>query len=207
MSTSKFEGYLPRNSFVMGRRAPVSQNASATAPSPATDATHVQATVLDPAPDTATPAAAPTAPAVAVPAVVTPAIVTPAAALPPIAFGEGNPRAELIFVGGLTAEQGPGPNGPLLDKMIEAMGKKRADVFITPVLTPVDAVHCVERIGPKVVVALGKAAAQNLQKAPLPAAVQLISTYHPDEMVTNPSAKKECWEQLKIAMKTLGWKK
>lgn len=124
-----------------------------------------------------------------------------------VAFGEGNARSELVFVGGLAADRSSGPNGALLDKMIEAMGRKRAQVYVTPVLSPVDAVRCLEAIRPRVVVALGKAAAQSLAKSPLPAGVLLLETFHPDEMVQNPSAKKACWEQLKVAMKTLGWKK
>lgn len=124
-----------------------------------------------------------------------------AAASSPASFGEGDPASPLIFVGGLG-----GPNGPLLDKMIEAMGKKRSQVFITPLLSAADAALCVQTLKPKVVVALGKPAAQSCA-ALSSSATQLIATHHPDEMVTNPNAKKECWEQLKIAMNTLGWKR
>ena len=58
-----------------------------------------------------------------------------------IVFGEGNPEARIVFVG-----EGPGENedktgrpfvgraGQLLDKMIEAMGYTRSDVYITNVV-------------------------------------------------------------------------
>jgi uracil-DNA glycosylase family 4 len=58
-----------------------------------------------------------------------------------IVFGEGNPKAKIVFVG-----EGPGENedktgrpfvgqaGQLLDKMIAAMGYTRDDVYITNVV-------------------------------------------------------------------------
>ena len=103
-----------------------------------------------------------------------------------IVFGVGNPRAELMFIG-----EGPGADedqqgepfvgraGQLLNKMIEAMGLKRSDVYIANVVkcrppgnrTP-ERDECetcmpflmrqVETINPKVIVALGAVAAKNL---------------------------------------------
>lgn len=58
-----------------------------------------------------------------------------------VVFGEGNPEADIVFVG-----EGPGENedktgrpfvgraGQLLDKMIQAMGLERKDVYITNVV-------------------------------------------------------------------------
>lgn len=103
-----------------------------------------------------------------------------------IVFGEGNPKAELVFVG-----EGPGHDedvqglpfvgraGKLLTQMIEAMGLERKDVYICNVvkcrppenrapekdeistcspflLRQLDAIH------PKVIVCLGSVAAQTL---------------------------------------------
>lgn len=103
-----------------------------------------------------------------------------------IVFGDGNPKAELVFVG-----EGPGHDedvqglpfvgraGKLLTQMIEAMGLQRSDVYICNVvkcrppenrlpekdevaqcspflLRQLDAIH------PKVVVCLGACAAQTL---------------------------------------------
>src|SRR5512140_377456 len=103
-----------------------------------------------------------------------------------IVFGVGNPRAELMFVG-----EGPGADedeqgepfvgraGQLLNKMIEAMGLKRSDVYIANVVkcrppgnrTPErDEVETcspfllrqIETIQPKAIVALGAVAAKAL---------------------------------------------
>ena len=103
-----------------------------------------------------------------------------------IVFGVGNPRAELMFVG-----EGPGADedeqgepfvgraGQLLTKMIDAMGLKRADVYIANVVkcrppnnrTP-EREECetcspfllrqIDTIQPKAIVALGAVAARTL---------------------------------------------
>ena len=103
-----------------------------------------------------------------------------------IVFGEGDPNAELMFVG-----EGPGADeddqgrpfvgraGQLLNKMIEAMGLKREQVYIANVVkcrppgnrTP-EREECdtcspflmrqIQVIRPKVIVALGATAAKNL---------------------------------------------
>ncbi|MGE0103418.1 MAG: uracil-DNA glycosylase family protein [Blastocatellales bacterium] len=103
-----------------------------------------------------------------------------------IVFGEGNPKAELMFVG-----EGPGADedasgrpfvgraGQLLTKMIEAMGYKREDVYIantvkcrppenrTPEKDELDTCipflfRQIAVIRPKVIVALGNPAQQSL---------------------------------------------
>lgn len=58
-----------------------------------------------------------------------------------IVFGEGNPKAELMFVGEAPGEEEDlqarpfvGRAGQLLTKMIEAMGKTREDVYIANVI-------------------------------------------------------------------------
>jgi DNA polymerase len=103
-----------------------------------------------------------------------------------IVFGDGNPRAELVFVG-----EGPGRDedqqglpfvgraGKLLTQMIEAMGLQRKDVYICNVVkcrppenrTPEkdEVSECspfllrqIDVIAPKVIVCLGSVAAQTL---------------------------------------------
>jgi uracil-DNA glycosylase len=103
-----------------------------------------------------------------------------------LVFGDGNPNAELVFVG-----EGPGRDedaqglpfvgraGKLLTQMIEAMGLQRKDVYICNVVkcrppenrTPEkDEVEIcspfllrqLDAIGPKVIVCLGSVAAQTL---------------------------------------------
>jgi uracil-DNA glycosylase len=103
-----------------------------------------------------------------------------------IVFGDGNPKAELVFVG-----EGPGHDedvqglpfvgraGKLLTQMIEAMGLQRKDVYICNVVkcrppenrTPEkdEVTTCspfllrqIDVIAPKVIVCLGSVAAQTL---------------------------------------------
>ncbi|HUP58728.1 MAG TPA: uracil-DNA glycosylase, partial [Bdellovibrionota bacterium] len=105
-----------------------------------------------------------------------------------IVIGEGNPRARLVFVGEGPGEQEDiqgrpfvGKAGQLLDRMIEAMGLKRSDVFILNVVKcrppgnrnpePDEIASCepflyrqLDAIRPEVIVALGKFAAQTLLK-------------------------------------------
>ena len=101
-----------------------------------------------------------------------------------IVFGQGNPKAELMFVGEAPGrdedEQGlafVGKAGQLLTKIIEAMGMKREDVWIGNVLKcrppnnrnpePDEVDSCrpflheqIRLIGPKAIVTLGTFAAQ-----------------------------------------------
>lgn len=155
-----------------------------------------------------------------------------------IVFGDGNPKAELMFVGEGPGEQEDiqgrpfvGRAGQLLEKMIEAMGMKRSDVFIANVVKcrppenrnpePDEIASCspflfrqIDTIKPKVIVALGKFAAQTLLQTeeriseirgkPVPyRGSKLIPTFHPAYLLRNPSSKKETWEDLKTAMKEL----
>jgi uracil-DNA glycosylase len=103
-----------------------------------------------------------------------------------LVFGDGNPKAELVFVG-----EGPGRDedlqglpfvgraGKLLSQMIEAMGLQRQDVYIcnvvkcrppenrTPEKDEVETcspflLRQLDAISPKVIVCLGSVAAQTL---------------------------------------------
>jgi uracil-DNA glycosylase len=101
-----------------------------------------------------------------------------------IVFGQGNPKAELMFVGEAPGrdedEQGlafVGRAGQLLTKIIEAIGRTREDVFIANVLKcrppnnrnpePDEVASCrpfldeqIRLIAPRVIVTLGTFAAQ-----------------------------------------------
>lgn len=103
-----------------------------------------------------------------------------------IVFGQGNPKADLVFVGEAPGrdedEQGlafVGRAGQLLTKIIEAMGKSRDDVWIMNVLKcrppsnrnpePDEVASCrpfleeqIRLIQPRVIVTLGTFAAQAL---------------------------------------------
>ena len=109
-----------------------------------------------------------------------------------VVFGEGNPRADLMFVGeapgGDEDKQGRpfvGRAGQLLTKIIESIGLKREDVFIGNILKcrppgnrnplPSEIATCspqlleqIELIRPKVICDLGKFAAQTLLNTETP---------------------------------------
>lgn len=158
-----------------------------------------------------------------------------------IVLGEGNPSAKIVFVGEAPGEQEDlsgrpfvGRAGQLLEKMIEAMGIKRSDIFICNVVKcrppdnrnpePDEIEACspylfrqLDAIQPKVVIALGKFAAQTLLKTETPISqirgkffpyrgAKLIPTFHPAYLLRNPPAKKEVWEDLQLVMKELGMK-
>jgi uracil-DNA glycosylase len=156
-----------------------------------------------------------------------------------IVFGVGNPRAELMFVG-----EGPGADedeqgepfvgraGQLLNKMIEAMGLKREQVYIANVVkcrppgnrTP-EKDECdtcspfllrqIEVIRPKAIVALGAVAAKtllgvadsmnNLRKRSYDfRGTTLFVTYHPAYLLRDPRQKAEAWKDLQNVMSFLG---
>jgi DNA polymerase len=149
-----------------------------------------------------------------------------------VVFGVGNPDADLMFVGEAPGadedEQGEpfvGRAGQLLTKIIEAIGLKRADVYIANIIKcrppgnrnpePDEVEQCepflfrqVEAIKPRVIVALGKFAAQSLLRTTEPITrlrgrsfnyrgATLIPTFHPAYLLRNPASKREVWEDMK----------
>jgi DNA polymerase len=125
-----------------------------------------------------------------------------------------------------------GRAGQLLTKIIEAIGLTRDDVFIANVLKcrppqnrnpePDEIQACqpflerqIELIRPKVLVGLGKFAGQWLLKTAEPISkirgrvgayqeIAVIPTYHPAYLLRNPGAKKQVWEDMKLAASLLG---
>ena len=155
-----------------------------------------------------------------------------------IVFGVGNPQADLMFVGEAPGRdediQGipfVGRAGQLLTKIIEAIGLKREDVYIANVIKcrppenrnpePDEVETCepflfrqIDVIKPKVVVALGKFAAQTLLRTLDPISrlrgrvydyrgVRLVPTFHPAYLLRNPSSKREVWEDMKLVRSLL----
>ena len=149
-----------------------------------------------------------------------------------IVFGVGNPKARLMFVGEAPGEDEDkkgepfvGRAGQLLTKIIEAIGMTREQVYIANVITcrppnnrnpePDEVTACepflfrqIDVIQPKVIVPLGKFAAQCLLKSMDPITrlrgrqfdyrgAVLIPTFHPAYLLRNPSAKREVWEDMK----------
>ena len=116
--------------------------------------------------------------------------------------GEGNPHAELLFVG-----EGPGADedasgrpfvgaaGQLLTKMIIAMGLRREDVFIANIgNTPLRALMNDDQLG------ITRMRGKKLQFD----GITLIPTFHPSYLLRNEEAKKPCWDDLKVVLKELG---
>lgn len=149
-----------------------------------------------------------------------------------IVFGVGNPDADLMFVGEAPGadedQQGEpfvGRAGQLLTKIIEAIGLSRADVYIANVIKcrppgnrnpePDEVEQCepflfrqIDAVSPRVIVALGKFAAQSLLRTSDPITrlrgreftyrgAILIPTYHPAYLLRTPSAKRDVWEDMK----------
>jgi uracil-DNA glycosylase len=155
-----------------------------------------------------------------------------------IVFGVGNPNADLMFVG-----EAPGADedvqgipfvgraGQLLTKIIEAIEFRRDDVYIANVIKcrppgnrnpdPDEVETCepflfqqIDLIKPKVIVALGKFAAQALLRTEDPISrlrgrvfdyrgAKLIPTFHPAYLLRNPASKREVWEDMKLVKKLL----
>ncbi|MCP4203017.1 MAG: uracil-DNA glycosylase [bacterium] len=150
-----------------------------------------------------------------------------------VVFGSGNPDADLMFIGeGPGAEEDRqglpfvGPAGELLTKIIQAIGLQRDDVYIANVVKcrppqnrdphPDEAKACrgflerqVELIRPRVIVALGRVAAQNLLDSSAPLGrlrndwhsfkgVPVRATYHPAALLRNASWKRPTWEDMQV---------
>jgi DNA polymerase len=149
-----------------------------------------------------------------------------------IVFGTGSSNADLMFVG-----EAPGADediqglpfvgraGQLLTRIIQAIDLQREQVYIANILKcrppqnrdpqPDEVESCepflfrqIETIGPLIVVALGKYAAQTLLRTNTPISrlrghfvefrgIQLMPTFHPSYLLRNPSAKREVWEDMK----------
>ena len=155
-----------------------------------------------------------------------------------IVFGVGNAEADLMFVGEAPGadedEQGIpfiGRAGQLLTKIIEAIDLRRDDVYIANIIKcrppqnrnpePDEVASCepflfrqIAVIKPKVIVALGKYAAQTLLRTEAPISrlrgqvfdyrgAKLIPTFHPAYLLRNPSSKREVWEDMKLVKRLL----
>jgi DNA polymerase len=149
-----------------------------------------------------------------------------------IVFGVGNPNADLMFVGeapgadeDVKGEPFVGRAGQLLTKIIQAIELTREQVYIANVIKcrppgnrnpePDEVEQCepflfrqIDTIKPKVIVALGKFAAQCLLRTTEPITrlrgreftyrdAILMPTYHPAYLLRNPSAKRDVWEDMK----------
>ncbi|MEJ2516073.1 MAG: uracil-DNA glycosylase [Gammaproteobacteria bacterium] len=148
-------------------------------------------------------------------------------------FGVGSRTADLMIIGEAPGaeedrrgEPFVGRAGKLLDAMLAALGLDRRTVFIANILKcrppqnrdprPDEAATCapylarqIELISPRLILAVGRVAAQNLlqTEAPLgrlrgrlhplePAGVPVLVTYHPAFLLRRLEAKADAWRDL-----------
>jgi DNA polymerase len=157
-----------------------------------------------------------------------------------IVFGTGSPRASVMFVG-----EGPGEDedrqgepfvgraGQLLTDIIQkGMGLARRDVYIANVVKcrppnnrnpePDEIAACrpflhrqIRAIRPRVLVALGKFAAQTLLQTTTPISrlrgrwhqlgpIRIMPTFHPSYLLRNPADKALVWQDIREVMAELG---
>ena len=151
-------------------------------------------------------------------------------------FGVGSPDADWMIIGEAPGaeedRQGEpfvGRAGKLLDQMLLAIGQSRDSVFIANILKcrppnnrdpkPDEAAACreylqqqIELIRPKIILAVGRIAAQNLLGSDDPVGrmrgrphdldgIPLVVTYHPAYLLRSPSQKRKSWSDLCLAMR------
>jgi DNA polymerase len=155
-------------------------------------------------------------------------------------FARGTGSVGLCFVG-----EGPGADedaqgfpfvgkaGQLLDRMIEAMGFSRDDVYVCNIVKcrppdnrkpePEEMAACMpylneqlELLQPEVIVALGATAVQGLFGTTegitrlrgrwklYRGRVAVMPTFHPAFLLRNPAAKKDVWEDLQAVLRQMG---
>ena len=154
-------------------------------------------------------------------------------------FGVGNTRAEWLIIGEAPGaeedRQGEpfvGRAGQLLNAMLLAIGLPRETVFIANILKcrppanrdpkPDEVSRClpylanqIALIKPRIILAVGRIAAQNLLATDAPLArlrgklhtfgeanTPLVITYHPAYLLRTPADKRKAWEDLKFARAT-----
>lgn len=153
-----------------------------------------------------------------------------------VVFGVGNPDAKIMFIGegpgrdeDIKGEPFVGRAGQLLNKIIEAMGLTRDQVYISNVVKcrppgnrtplPNERNTCkdlllfkeIAIIKPKIICTLGSAATQGLlgDEIKITTArgifhdfkgIPVMPTYHPAYLLRNPAEKRTVWEDMKKLM-------
>ncbi len=154
-------------------------------------------------------------------------------------FGVGNRNADWLIVGEAPGadedKQGEpfvGRAGQLLNAMLRGIGLQREQVYIANILKcrppnnrdpkPEEATAChaylqrqIELIQPKLIMAVGRIAAQNLLHCDTPIGklrgkvhrldngLPLVVTYHPAYLLRSPLEKRKSWADLCLARQTL----
>jgi len=152
-------------------------------------------------------------------------------------FGVGDRQADWMVIGEAPGEQEDlqgepfvGRAGLLLNEMLRAMGLARERVFIANILKcrppknrdpdPSEAAACegylkrqLALVNPKIILAVGRVAAQNLLKTTTPIGklrgsvydyqgVPLVVTYHPAYLLRSPLEKRNAFDDLRLALRT-----
>lgn len=155
-------------------------------------------------------------------------------------FGVGKRNADWLLIGEAPGrdedQQGEpfvGRAGQLLNAMLRAIGLQREQVYIANILKcrppnnrdpgPEEVACCepyllrqIELIQPRLIVALGRIAAQNLLNTETPigklrgrvhqfrgTGIPLIATYHPAYLLRSPLEKRKAWQDLQLAVETV----
>jgi DNA polymerase len=153
-------------------------------------------------------------------------------------FGVGDHNADWLIIGEAPGaeedRQGEpfvGRAGKLLNSMLFACGMQREQVFIANILKcrppnnrdpkPEEVVACssylkeqIDLLQPKIILAVGRIAAQNLLKTETPigkmrgqryqyadTGIPVVVTYHPAYLLRSPREKKKAWQDLQLAMR------
>ncbi|MER2604070.1 MAG: uracil-DNA glycosylase [Candidatus Competibacter phosphatis] len=155
-------------------------------------------------------------------------------------FGVGDHEADWLVIGEAPGadedrlgEPFVGRAGKLLNPMLLAIGLKREQVYIANILkcrppenrdpAPTEANLCrpflerqIELIRPRIILAVGRIAAQNLLDTDTqigklrgrvhrfgPAQIPLVVTYHPAYLLRSPREKRKVWDDLRLARRAM----
>ncbi len=153
-------------------------------------------------------------------------------------FGVGNQDADWMIIGEAPGaeedrrgEPFVGRAGKMLDEMLRAIGQSRESVFIANTLKcrpphnrdpkPAEAAACrdfldrqIALVQPRIILAVGKIAAQNLTGSDEPVGkmrgyphdldgIPMVVTYHPAYLLRSPSQKRKSWSDLCLATRLM----
>ena len=153
-------------------------------------------------------------------------------------FGVGNRGADWMIVGEAPGaeedrrgEPFVGRAGKLLDEMLRAVGQGRDVAFIANILKcrppnnrdprPEESAACrgylerqIELVDPKIILAVGRIAAQLLLATDAPVGrlrgsvhrlgdIPLVVTYHPAYLLRSPGQKRKAWDDLNLARRVI----
>ena len=131
---------------------------------------------------------------------------------------QGNAHSEVVFI--IEGNAYDGKAGQLLQKMIQAMGVRYTSVLMISIAEGASA-SAIAEVAPhlakaKITVTLGEGLTHKILNRSEPLAqlrsklhpflnTQLIASFHPSQLLAEPALKKDAWEDLKLAVKELGW--